>query len=85
MFVDSQMMEFNSNIKKLVMIVEVTNVPDSDQEAEDAHQATLNVTIPHALKYSGVRSQVRPQEGAASLLHFHSVGKKHHSVSFLIS
>ncbi|XP_056627893.1 integrin alpha-3b isoform X2 [Triplophysa dalaica] len=51
-----QMMEFNSNIKKLVMLVEVTNVADSNREAEDAHQATLNITIPHTLKYSGLRT-----------------------------
>ncbi|XP_051958979.1 integrin alpha-3-like [Xyrauchen texanus] len=56
---DSQIMEFNSNIKKLVMIVMVTNMPDGDREAEDAHQAKLNITIPHTLKYSGVRTQAR--------------------------
>lgn len=67
MFVDSQIMEFNSNIKKLVMLVEVTNVADSNREAEDAHQATLNITIPHTLKYSGLRTPVRPQEDAGSL------------------
>ncbi|XP_051968870.1 integrin alpha-3b [Xyrauchen texanus] len=54
---DSQIMEFNSNIKKLVMMVEVTNMPDGDREAEDAHQAMLNISIPHSLKYSGVRAQ----------------------------
>ncbi|XP_042623135.1 integrin alpha-3-like [Cyprinus carpio] len=52
----SQTMEFNSNIKKLVMMVNVTNMPDGGkQEAEDAHQATLSITIPPSLKYSGVR------------------------------
>nr|XP_055032649.1 integrin alpha-3b isoform X1 [Misgurnus anguillicaudatus] len=49
-------MEFNSNIKKVVMMVEVTNMPEVDREAEDAHQAMLNVTIPTALRYSGVRT-----------------------------
>ncbi|XP_016296272.1 integrin alpha-3-like [Sinocyclocheilus anshuiensis] len=52
-----QTMEFNSNIKKLVMMVEVTNTPDAGRQAEDAHQAMLNITIPPSLKYSGVRPQ----------------------------
>ncbi|XP_059386447.1 integrin alpha-3-like [Carassius carassius] len=52
----SQTMEFSSNIKKLVLMVNVTNMPDGGrQEAEDAHQATLSITIPPSLKYSGVR------------------------------
>lgn len=45
-------------------MVKVTNVPFSGRVAEDAHQAMLNVTIPDALKYSGVRSTVRPVEGS---------------------
>ncbi|KAG1954636.1 integrin alpha-3b isoform X2 [Pimephales promelas] len=53
----SQTMEFNSNIKKLVMMVDVTNTPDEGKQAEDAHQAMLNITIPPTLKYSGVRTQ----------------------------
>ncbi|XP_067225800.1 integrin alpha-3b isoform X1 [Chanodichthys erythropterus] len=53
----SQTMEFNSNIKKLVMMVEITNMPDEGRQAEDAHQAMLNITIPPTLKYSGVRTQ----------------------------
>uniref|UniRef100_A0A9J7XJV2 Integrin, alpha 3b n=1 Tax=Cyprinus carpio carpio TaxID=630221 RepID=A0A9J7XJV2_CYPCA len=52
-----QTMEFNSNIKKLVMMVEVTNTPDGGRQAEDAHQAMLNITIPPSLQYSGVRLQ----------------------------
>uniref|UniRef100_A0A3Q2XZP6 Integrin, alpha 3b n=1 Tax=Hippocampus comes TaxID=109280 RepID=A0A3Q2XZP6_HIPCM len=39
------------------LMLEVTNFPARGKLAEDAHQATLNVTIPDALKYSGVRSQ----------------------------
>ncbi len=58
--------EFNSNIKKLVMMVEVTNTPDGDRQAEDAHQAMLNITIPPSLKYSAVRLQVRPDRDALS-------------------
>ncbi|XP_050980001.1 integrin alpha-3b isoform X2 [Labeo rohita] len=54
----SQTMEFNSNIKKLVMMVDVTNMPDEGRPAEDAHQAMLNISIPPSLKYSGVRRQL---------------------------
>ncbi|XP_077062271.1 integrin alpha-3b [Siphateles boraxobius] len=53
----SQTLEFNSNIKKLVMMVDVTNIPDEGRQDEDAHQAMLNITIPPTLKYSGVRTQ----------------------------
>jgi len=59
-------MEFNSNIKKLVMMVDVTNTPDEGRQAEDAHQAMLNITIPPTLKYSGVRTQVNPHGDAVS-------------------
>ncbi|XP_026877673.2 integrin alpha-3b isoform X2 [Electrophorus electricus] len=52
-----QTMEYNTNIKKLLLMVEVTNLPEHGREAEDAHQAMLNITIPTALKYSGWRSQ----------------------------
>uniref|UniRef100_A0A3Q3VQM3 Uncharacterized protein n=1 Tax=Mola mola TaxID=94237 RepID=A0A3Q3VQM3_MOLML len=58
-FVDEdkfQVLEFNSNMKIIRMMVEVTNVPSPGKLAEDAHQAMLDVTIPDALTYSGVRS-----------------------------
>ncbi|XP_071318445.1 integrin alpha-3b [Trachinotus anak] len=51
-----QVLQFNSNMKIIKMMVEVTNMPSNGKEAEDAHQAMLNVTIPDALRYSGVRS-----------------------------
>ncbi|XP_052426948.1 integrin alpha-3b [Carassius gibelio] len=53
----NQTMEFNSSIKKMVMTVEVTNAPDGGRQAEDAHQAMLNISIPPSLQYSGVRPQ----------------------------
>ncbi|KAL0180052.1 hypothetical protein M9458_025494, partial [Cirrhinus mrigala] len=62
-----QTMEFNSNIKKLVMMVNVTNIPDGGRPAEDAHQSMLNITIPPSLKFSGARYSVRPHGGALSL------------------
>ncbi|XP_042363978.1 integrin alpha-3b [Plectropomus leopardus] len=52
----SQILQFNSNMKIIRLMVEVTNFPMGGKLAEDAHQAVLNVTIPDALSYSGVRS-----------------------------
>lgn len=45
-------------------MVEVTNFPAPGKLNEDAHQASLNVTIPDALSYYGVRSKVCPAEGS---------------------
>ncbi|TSK14532.1 Integrin alpha-3 [Bagarius yarrelli] len=54
---DIQTMEYNSSIKKLMLLVEVSNIPESNREAEDAHQAMLNITVPATLTYSGFRSK----------------------------
>lgn len=52
-----QVFQYNSDIKLIWLLVEVTNFPAAGNVGgEDAHQAELNVTIPQALKYSGVRS-----------------------------
>ncbi|XP_029311996.1 integrin alpha-3b isoform X2 [Cottoperca gobio] len=51
-----QKLQFNSNLKIIRLRVEVTNFDSRGKLGEDAHQAMLNVTIPDALKYSGVRS-----------------------------
>ncbi|XP_058476580.1 integrin alpha-3b [Solea solea] len=51
-----QVLQFNSNMKIIRLIVEVTNFPSAGRLGEDAHQATLNITFPDALRYSGVRS-----------------------------
>ncbi len=62
-----QVLQFNSSVRILTLMVEVTNIPSRGRLAEDAHQATLNVTIPDALRYSAVRSLVRPLEGSRLL------------------
>ncbi|XP_041937818.1 integrin alpha-3b isoform X1 [Alosa sapidissima] len=60
-----QVMKYNSNVKKVVLMVVVTNLPELGREAEDAHQASINVTLPPTLLYSGRRSQVRsPADGS---------------------
>ncbi|KAM3859578.1 integrin alpha-3b [Diretmus argenteus] len=51
-----QVLQYNSNVKKLLLLVEVTNLPAPGKLAEDAHQAMLNISIPNTLSYSGFRS-----------------------------
>ncbi|XP_066554803.1 integrin alpha-3b isoform X2 [Amia ocellicauda] len=51
-----QILDYNPNVKKLLLEVNVTNLPSVGVQAEDAHQAVLNITIPPTLRYSGVRS-----------------------------
>lgn len=63
-----QVLMFDSSIKIIQLMVEVTNFPSPGKLAEDAHQTELNVTIPEALTYSAVRSSVRPLEGSRHLL-----------------
>lgn len=59
-----QVLQYNSNVKIVRLLVEVTNVPSPGKLAEDAHQAMLNITIPDALRYSAVRSPVCPLGGS---------------------
>ncbi|XP_031147162.1 integrin alpha-3b [Sander lucioperca] len=54
---ESQILPFNSNVKKIGLMVNVTNSPDKGKLGEDAHQAMLNVTIPDTLSYSAVLSE----------------------------
>ncbi|KAM4598215.1 LOW QUALITY PROTEIN: integrin alpha-3-like, partial [Polymixia lowei] len=51
-----QLFHYDSSIKKLFLVVEVTNLPLLGRPAEDAYSAVLNITIP-SLKYSGVRTK----------------------------
>ncbi|XP_036407895.1 integrin alpha-3-like isoform X1 [Megalops cyprinoides] len=50
-----QVMQFNSTVKKLTLMLNVTNLPAPGRLAEDAHEAMLNMTVPPSLSYSGVR------------------------------
>lgn len=59
-----QVLQFSNDIKIIRLMVEVTNFPTDGKLAEDAHQAMLNITIPDALKYSGVRFEVCPLKGS---------------------
>lgn len=66
-----QVLQFNHDIKIIKLMVEVTNFPSEGKVAEDAHQAMLNITIPDALTYSGVRFGVCPLERSTWLKYFH--------------
>ena len=68
-----QVLQFSSTMKIISLKVEVTNVPSGGKLGEDAHQAMLNITIPEALRYSGVRSKVRPSEGSRRLKDIHLI------------
>ncbi|XP_027018962.2 integrin alpha-3b isoform X2 [Tachysurus fulvidraco] len=52
-----QTMEYNSSVRKVMLLVEVSNIASGGREAEDAHQALLNITVPPTLSYSGFRSK----------------------------
>ncbi|XP_076852042.1 integrin alpha-3-like isoform X2 [Brachyhypopomus gauderio] len=52
-----QVLLYDSSIKKLSLLVNVSNTPTAERPAEDAHNALLNITIPPSLRYSGIRSE----------------------------
>ncbi|XP_032430115.1 integrin alpha-3b isoform X1 [Xiphophorus hellerii] len=51
-----QVLQFDKSLKRIKLLVEVTNFDSPGKKAEDAHLAMLNVSIPSAIQYSGVRS-----------------------------
>lgn len=79
-----QVLQFHSTMKIIRLMVEVTNFPGPGKLAEDAHQAELNVTIPDALKYSGVRSEVRPLEGSRRLANVHFQSFPHAVLNYTV-
>lgn len=62
-----QKLQFNSHMKTIILMVNVTNIHTKVKPGEDAHQAMLNISIPDALSYAGVRSEVRLLEGSRRL------------------
>ncbi|KAK2829162.1 hypothetical protein Q7C36_017152 [Tachysurus vachellii] len=53
-----QVLQYDSSIKKLLLLVNVTNFPSPGRLAEDAHNTELNVSISSSLRYSAVRSEM---------------------------
>ncbi|KAL1278310.1 hypothetical protein QQF64_024983, partial [Cirrhinus molitorella] len=49
-----QVFNYTTDIKKLKLMVNVSNVPSPDRKGEDAYRAILNVTIPSSLSYSSL-------------------------------
>ncbi|XP_016370146.1 integrin alpha-3-like [Sinocyclocheilus rhinocerous] len=49
-----QIFHYTTGVKKLKLMVNVSNVPSQDKKAEDAYSASLNVTIPTSLSFSSL-------------------------------
>ncbi|KAM4622879.1 integrin alpha-3 isoform 2-T3 [Discoglossus pictus] len=50
-----QILHYDPDVKKLYLKVTVTNEPSTLSQADDAHEAHLNITIPPKLVFSSVR------------------------------
>lgn len=51
----TQVLQYSRDLRKLHLGVNITNVPTTDSNGEDAHEAQLNVTVPPNLLFSSVR------------------------------
>uniref|UniRef100_A0A8B9EI83 Integrin subunit alpha 3 n=1 Tax=Anser cygnoides TaxID=8845 RepID=A0A8B9EI83_ANSCY len=51
----TQVLQYSRDLRKLHLGVNITNVPSTDSNGEDAHEAQLNVTVPPNLLFSSVR------------------------------
>ncbi|KAG1968229.1 integrin alpha-3 [Pimephales promelas] len=49
-----QIFYYTTDVKKLKLMVNVSNIESQDRKAEDAYRALLNVTIPSSLSYSSL-------------------------------
>jgi len=54
-----QIFHYTTDMKKLKLMVNVSNIESQDRKAEDAYRALLNVTIPSSLSYSSLNPKVR--------------------------
>ena len=54
---NKQVLNYNSGINRLFLEVNVSNTPSQGRQAEDAHDAILNISIPPSLIYSGIRTK----------------------------
>ncbi|NXE98557.1 ITA3 protein, partial [Menura novaehollandiae] len=51
----TQVLQYSRDVRKLHLSINITNVPSSPSDGEDAHEALLNVTVPPSLLPSSVR------------------------------
>lgn len=49
------MLQYSRDVRKLYLSINITNVPTTPSNGEDAHEALLNVTVPPSLLPSSVR------------------------------
>ncbi|KAM4717104.1 integrin alpha-3-like [Anableps anableps] len=60
----SQLLNYNSGVRRLLLEVNVSNTASPGRPAEDAHNALLNISIPPSLVYSGVQ---RKEDNAGAI------------------
>ncbi|XP_061906419.1 integrin alpha-3-like isoform X2 [Entelurus aequoreus] len=53
---------YHGTVQRILLQVNVSNVPSPRRPAEDAHNAVLNISVPPSLTYSGVRTKGGVQE-----------------------
>ncbi|XP_034448731.1 integrin alpha-3-like isoform X4 [Hippoglossus hippoglossus] len=71
---NKQVLNYNSGINRLFLEVNVSNTPSQGRQAEDAHNAILNISIPPSLIYSGIRTKaVKADVTAAECSVHHTV------------
>lgn len=51
----TQVLQYSRDTRKLYLSINITNVPTTPSNGEDAHEALLNVTVPSSLLPSSVR------------------------------
>ncbi|XP_023801900.1 integrin alpha-3-like, partial [Cyanistes caeruleus] len=51
----TQVLQYSRDVRKLHLSINITNVPSTPWNGEDAHEALLNVTVPPSLLPSSVR------------------------------
>ncbi|NWW51976.1 ITA3 protein, partial [Pedionomus torquatus] len=51
----TQVLQYSRDVRKLYLSINITNVPTTPSNGEDAHEALLNVTVPPSLLPSSVR------------------------------
>ncbi|NXU22450.1 ITA3 protein, partial [Thalassarche chlororhynchos] len=51
----TQVLQYSRDVRKLYLSINITNVPTTPSNGEDAHEALLNITVPASLLPSSVR------------------------------
>ncbi|NXU83277.1 ITA3 protein, partial [Xiphorhynchus elegans] len=51
----TQVLQYSRDVRKLYLSINITNIPTTPSNGEDAHEALLNVTVPPSLLPSSVR------------------------------